>query len=206
MRRVFPTPHNREIAAERLNYRKYEIRAKIKVKIRCPIHVFYSNFYFEKGRIIVLAHILNSISLKPFNKELITMKFNIMFVDTSISEPESLQCLFKDEPYYVFAFDNPLDALNVIKTLEWAVVVADRSMHNMDGVEFLNKVRAHSPQTIGIIMSSYDEIKELAATLYPEKVYRYIQKPLDDIEIKHMLRTAIADYETITGLKNPAFF
>ena len=80
------------------------------------------------------------------------MKFNIMFVYNSISEPESLQCLFNNEPYYVFAFDNPLDALNVVKTLDWAVVVADRSMHNMDGVEFLNKIRAHSPQAIGIIM------------------------------------------------------
>ncbi len=132
------------------------------------------------------------------------MKFNIMFVDASISEVESLQFVFEDEPYYVFAFDNPLDALNVIKTLEWAVVVADQSMHNMNGVEFLNTVRIHSPQTIGIIMSGYDETKERAAALYPDRAYRYIQKPLDDIEIRHMLRTAIADYETITGLKNPA--
>ena len=53
-------------------------------------------------------------------------------------------------------------------------------------------------------MSGYDETKEGAAALYPDKVYRYIQKPLDDIEIRHILRTAIADYETITGLKNPA--
>jgi response regulator RpfG family c-di-GMP phosphodiesterase len=134
------------------------------------------------------------------------MKFNIMFVDDSISELESLQYLFKDEPYYVFVFDNPLDALNLSKTLEWAVVVVDQSMHNMDCVEFLNKVRIHSPQTIGIIMSGYDETKEGGALLYPDRVYRYIQKPLDDIEIRHVLRTAIADYETITGLKNPAIF
>jgi|GEM_PF-6981455 len=27
-----------------------------------------------------------------------------------------------DEPYHLFAFNNPSDALSIIKTLEWAVV------------------------------------------------------------------------------------
>ena len=63
------------------------------------------------------------------------MKFNIMIVDDSISVLETLQWLLKEEPYYLFAFDNPLDALKVIKTLEWAVVVAGRSIRKMDGLE-----------------------------------------------------------------------
>ena len=85
------------------------------------------------------------------------MKPNIMFVDDSLSVREALQWLFKDEPYYLFGFNNPLDALSVIKSLEWAVVVADRSMEKMDGLEFLKKVRSHSPHTVGIIMSGYNE-------------------------------------------------
>jgi DNA-binding NtrC family response regulator len=132
------------------------------------------------------------------------MKFNIMFVDDSVSVLESLQWMFKDEPYYVFAFDRPLEALMMIKTLEWAVVVANQSMQNMDGMEFLKKVRAHSPQTMGIIMTVYDEIKEISDTLNPDGVYRYLKKPLDNIEIKQTLKTAIADYETITGFKRQA--
>ncbi|MGB5991855.1 MAG: response regulator, partial [Desulfobacterales bacterium] len=68
------------------------------------------------------------------------MKPNIMFVDDSISVLESLLWIFADEPYSVFFSDNPLNALNVTKTLEWAVVVADQSMQNMDGLEFLKRV------------------------------------------------------------------
>ena len=86
------------------------------------------------------------------------MKFNVMFVDDSMSFLESLQWLFKDEPYYLFTFDNPLDALKVIGTLEWAVVVADRSIQKMGGLEFLKRVRADSPRTMGIIMSDDNEI------------------------------------------------
>jgi DNA-binding NtrC family response regulator len=132
------------------------------------------------------------------------MKFNIMFVDDSITVLESLQWLFKDEPYYVFSFDNPLDALKVTKTLEWAVVVADQFLQSMDGLEFLKRFQAQSPHTMGIIMTGYNEMKEAMETLYPGCVYRFVKKPLNYIEIKQAVKTAISDYETNTGVKRHA--
>ncbi len=131
------------------------------------------------------------------------MKFNVMFVDDSVSVLEYLQWLFMDEPYYLFAFDNPVDALSVIKSLEWAVVVAGRSMQNMDGLEFLKRVRAESPHTMGIIMAGYDEITGEVDTLYPDCVYQFVKKPLDNNEIKQAVKTAIAYYEMNTGSKEP---
>jgi DNA-binding NtrC family response regulator len=132
------------------------------------------------------------------------MKFNVMFVDDSISVLESLQWMFKDEPYYVFSFDNPLDALNVIKTLKWAVVVADEFLQCMAGLEFLKRVQAQSPHTMGIIMTGHDEMKEAIDTLDPGRVYRFVKKPLNHIDIKQAVKAAIADYETKTGVKSHA--
>jgi len=120
------------------------------------------------------------------------MKFNIMLVDESISVLESLQRLFKDEPYYLFAFDNPLDALKVINTLEWDLVVADQTMQKMDGLEFLERVRAQSPHTMGIIMIGDNEIKANLEVLYFGNDYRFVKKPLDCIEIKQAVKAAIA--------------
>lgn len=132
------------------------------------------------------------------------MKFNVMFVDDSMSFLESLQWLFKDEPYYLFTFDNPLDALKVIRTLEWAVVVADRSIQKMDGLEFLKKVRADSPRTMGIIMSDDNEIAGESDSSYSECVYRCVKKPLKKNEIKQAVKMAIAYYETNVGSKEHA--
>ena len=132
------------------------------------------------------------------------MKFNVMFVDDAISVLESLQWIFKNEPYSVFFSDNPLDALQVTNTLEWAVVVADQSMHKMNGLEFLKRFQAQSPRTMGIIMTGYNEIKETLDTLYSGCIYRFVKKPLDDIEIKKAVKAAITDYETNTGIKRRA--
>ena len=129
------------------------------------------------------------------------MKFNIMIVDDSKSVLETLQWLLMDEPYYLFAFDNPLDALKFIRTLEWAVVVASRSIRKMDGLEFLKRVRADSPHTTGIIMTDDNEITEELDTSYSECVYRLVKKPLKRYDVKQAVKMAIAYYETNVGSK-----
>jgi DNA-binding NtrC family response regulator len=129
------------------------------------------------------------------------MKFNIMFVDESDSVLESLQGLFKDEPYYLFFFDSPLEALKVINTLAWEVVVADQSMRKMDGLEFLERVRAHSPHTMGIIMTGDNETKGKLEVLYSGNDYRFVNKPLDNIEIKQAVKAAVDDYEKNIGVR-----
>ncbi|MGA7145040.1 MAG: response regulator [Desulfobacterales bacterium] len=123
------------------------------------------------------------------------MRPNIMFVDDSISVRADLHWLFKDEPYFSFGFDNPFEALGVIKSLEWAVVVADQKMQKMDGLEFMERVRTYSPNTKGIIMTTDDETKENLEVLYSGNAYRFVKKPLDSNEIKQAVKEAIAQYE-----------
>ena len=134
------------------------------------------------------------------------MKYNLIFVDDSISVLLSLKWIFKDEPYHVFLSDNPLNALGIIKTLKWAVVVADQSMQNMDGLEFLKRFQAQSPHTIGIIMTGYNELTEALDTLYPECVYRFVKKPLNHTEIKQAVKMAIEDYEKNLSSKEDSSF
>jgi DNA-binding NtrC family response regulator len=132
------------------------------------------------------------------------MKFNVMIVADSKSILECLQRLFMDEPYYLFTFENPLDALKVIRTLEWAVVVSDQSIPRINGLEFLKKVRANSPHTMGIMMCDDNEITGELDASDSECVYRFVKKPLKKNEIKQAVKTAIAYYETNVGSKNHA--
>jgi DNA-binding NtrC family response regulator len=129
------------------------------------------------------------------------MKFNVMIVDDSKNVLDSLQWVFMDDPYYLFTFDNPLDALNVIKTLDWAVAIVARSIQDIDGVEFLKKVRRDSPHTVGIIMAEDDEITNKNDISYSECVFRFVKKPIQNNEIKQAVKTAIACYENNVGSK-----
>ena len=123
------------------------------------------------------------------------MKSNIMFVDDSISVLESLRWIFMDEPYHVFAFDNSLEALSAIEAKEFAVVVADQSMPEMAGIEFLEKVKQRSPDTEGMIMYGFVEPWTASNAINRGDVYRFIKKPFNNNELKQAVEIAIARYE-----------
>jgi len=115
------------------------------------------------------------------------MKSNIMFVDDSISVLKSLKWIFMDEHYHIFLFDSPFKALSAIDSKEFAVVVADQSMSEMGGIEFLEKVKQRSPDTTGIIMYGFVEPETASKPIN----HRFIKKPLDNNKIKQAVKEAI---------------
>ena len=100
-----------------------------------------------------------------------------------------------DEPYHVFTFDNPFEALSAIESKEFAVVVADQSMPEMAGIEFLEKVKQRSPDTEGMIMYGFVEPETASNAINRGVVNRFIEKPLDINEIKQAVAIASARYE-----------
>jgi DNA-binding NtrC family response regulator len=46
-----------------------------------------------------------------------------------------------DEPYHIFLFDSSIDDLNTIESKEFTVVVPDQPMSEMNGLEFLKRVK-----------------------------------------------------------------
>jgi len=119
----------------------------------------------------------------------------IMIVDDSISVLESIKWVFMDEPYYLFTFDSPLDALRVMESLKFSVVVADQSMIEMDGMEFLKKAKQKSPNTVGIIMTSHLDFDKALDALDNGLVYRFIKKPWNDLGLRQAVKMAVAHYE-----------
>jgi len=123
------------------------------------------------------------------------MKPYIMFVDESFSALEWVKWVFRDEPYYQFAFASPIDALSVIDSLKFSVVVAEQSMTKMDGIEFFKKAKQKSPDTLGIIMTSHLDFDKALDALDKGLVYHFIKKPWNCIGLKQAVKIAVEHYE-----------
>ena len=123
------------------------------------------------------------------------MKRNIMFVDNSTGVLESLKLLLQDEPYYVFSFDDPIEALSLIGVTEFAVIVADQSMQKMSGLEFMQRVKERSPDSVGIIMTDNRQLEKGTEASNRNYVYGFVKKPLDNGKIKHAVESAITHYD-----------
>jgi DNA-binding NtrC family response regulator len=123
------------------------------------------------------------------------MKPYIMFVDESFSALEAIKWVFRDDPYYLFAFASPLDALSLIDSLKFSVVVAEQSMTKMDGIEFFKKAKQKSPNTLGIIMTTHLDFEKALDALDNGLVYRFIKKPWNCLGLKQVVKMAVAHYE-----------
>ena len=131
------------------------------------------------------------------------MKPYIMFVDDSFNTLESIKWMFRDDPYYLFAFSSPLYALSIIDSLKFSVVVVEQSMTKMNGIEFIKKAKQKSPDTLGIIMTSYLDFDRALDALDNGLVYRFIKKPWNCLGLKQVVKMAVAHYEinTETGIQ-----
>src|SRR5262249_50150565 len=57
------------------------------------------------------------------------------------------------------------------------LVLTDQRMPDMTGVQLLEWVRIHSPNTIRLIMTGFAELEEAVAAINRGQVFRYLFKP-----------------------------
>lgn len=59
----------------------------------------------------------------------------------------------------------------------FAVVVADYAMPVVDGLEFLREVHAHSPETVGVLMTGVTDFDIAVSAVHENGIYRFLSKP-----------------------------
>ena len=118
-----------------------------------------------------------------------------MLVDNSVSELEPFKWVLKDEAYHSFVFDNPSEALKTMEEKQFDVVIFDQSIPEMGGIEFLQKVKAKSPDTAGIIMGCSNDLEEVANIINKGYVYIFVEKPWDIKKLKRAVEMAVINYK-----------
>lgn len=84
--------------------------------------------------------------------------------------------------YDVLAVENPMEALNIFKDKEFDVVITDIRLPQMNGLEFLEKVKSLKPDTTVIVMTAYATV-DTAIRAMKLGAYDYITKPFSSEEL-----------------------
>ena len=80
----------------------------------------------------------------------------------------------------------------------YAVVVSDYKMGGMHGLDFLAQVRAHSPDTVRIMLSGQCDPGAAKDALTSKLIFRYLAKPCDCERIATCLDEALEVNEWLT--------
>jgi serine/threonine-protein kinase len=79
--------------------------------------------------------------------------------------------------FEVMATDNVIDGIELVNKHDFDVVISDRSMPDLNGVDFLNVVKRVSPRSMRILLTGYSEVVEIARAVNETEVYRLLEKP-----------------------------
>jgi len=131
------------------------------------------------------------------------MANKIMFIDDEPSVLDALTWMFMDEPYEFFSFNSPLKALEKLEETEFAVVISDQRMPEMDGTALLEKIRHKWPDTVRMLITAYQELDIATDAINKSNVYHLIYKPWNETELKKTVKRAVTYYESRTGNRKP---
>ena len=81
----------------------------------------------------------------------------------------------------------------------FSVVVADLRMPVMDGIQFLAKVRAISPDTVRIMLTGQGDLATAMAAVNQGNIFRFLSKPCTPVVLEKVLEAGIEQHRLVTA-------
>lgn len=127
--------------------------------------------------------------------EITSGPMEILFVDDEKNVLQSLKRLFLDEDYTVTTANSGEEALELLKSNpNVGLIVSDQRMPGLTGVDFLEKAKQISPDSLRILLTGYADINAVADAINRGGAYRYITKPWKDDELLQIIAEAAGRY------------
>lgn len=104
--------------------------------------------------------------------------------------------------YAIRTFTSPLQALEFIKDNPVHLVVSDYLMPELDGVEFLTKVRDLKPEVPRIILTGYADKENAIKAINEVGLFQYIEKPWDNDDLLIIIRNGLEKLKLLRRLQD----
>jgi len=117
-------------------------------------------------------------------------KSNILYIDDEAHNLNSFRAAFRRD-YEIFTAISASEGLKVLQDNEIHVIVTDQRMPEMTGIEFLESVIHHYPDIPRILLTGYADIDSVIDAINKGNVYKYVQKPWDEKELRITINSAL---------------
>ncbi len=105
-----------------------------------------------------------------------------------------------ETPYRVIGFTSPRAALEAFVREPVQVVIADFMMPEMDGIEFLRRVRECCPFATRILLTGYADKANAIRAINEVGLYYFLEKPWNNDQLQLIVRNGVERSELFTKL------
>lgn len=124
----------------------------------------------------------------------------ILVVDDEKSIRNSLREILEYEKYKVDEASEGAEAIELVKSNKYDVILCDIKMPNMDGVEVLQNILELNPDSTVVMISGHGNIETAVETI-KKGAFDFIEKPLDLNRLLITLRNALDKSTLVTETK-----
>lgn len=124
----------------------------------------------------------------------------ILVIDDERSIRNTLKDILELEKYKVEVAEDGFKALELIKTVDYDVILCDIKMPGMDGIEVLQSIEELKPDTPVVMISGHGNI-DTAVESIKKGAYDFIEKPLDLNRMLITIRNAMDKSTLISETK-----
>ncbi len=117
---------------------------------------------------------------------------DILVVDDDVIVTSALKTFFKVEGINNFVmFNNPLEAVEYLKSNKPCIIISDFMMPEMNGLEFLKEAKKLWADVSMILLTGYADKENAIRAINEVGLYRYIEKPWDNDDLLINIKNGI---------------
>lgn len=124
-----------------------------------------------------------------------TERHRILCVDDEPNVLNALKRLLRREAYDMLTAASGREGLDLLERHSVHLVLCDQRMPEMNGNEFLEKVRDRYPDIVRISLTGYTEVDAITEAINRGHIYKFFLKPWNDQQLKLEIRQALDYYD-----------
>jgi putative two-component system response regulator len=129
------------------------------------------------------------------------MKDKILFVDDDRLVLEIAVSLFSAQGIKILIASDAVEALEIFRQQDIAVIVTDNYMPGISGLELLDRLKDIAPQTVKILMTAYADLTCALAAINRSEVFRFVVKPWKNEDLLKAVTDGIRRYHVLQSLR-----
>jgi serine/threonine-protein kinase len=117
-------------------------------------------------------------------------KPRVLFVDDEERVVNALRTIFRDI-YEVAVASSGEQALALVRSQPFHVIVSDQRMPGMLGVELLREVKLIAPTTVRMLLTGYSDLAAIVGSVNDGEVFRFVSKPWNQDDLQATIDEAV---------------
>jgi len=118
---------------------------------------------------------------------------SVLYVDDELHNLNSFKAGFR-RLFNVFTAESAIEGRKILEKENIHVIITDQRMPVTTGIEFLESIIPDFPDPIRILLTGYADINAVIDAINKGQVYKYIQKPWMDEDLRINIEKAYEIY------------